>query len=206
MKNLGEGMKFKVVNIVIAILMITGCSVKHSKEPSAKDNLSAKNITLQLDRYTNKRVGNDCSGFVMLVNRNLNNIYFTEKQIHKNIDKSGRLSQAMFNLYKKQNQITTSSPRVGDLIFFKNTTQKTKNSKNQNITHVGIIREVYSDGRVKFIHNSNKKNVVSFMNLNRKNTISAGKKIHNDFILRCKKNNLSCLASNRFVGFGRVKD
>ena len=111
----------------------------------------------------------------------------------------------MFKLYESKNLIAFDDPKVGDLVFFNNTTRSTKNNKKAKIiTHVGIVSSVEKDGTVGFTHNSRGKNAVDFMNLKNKNTRKKGNKELNSYVVSCKNNNTSCLASNRFSGFGKV--
>nr|WP_314475569.1 NlpC/P60 family protein [uncultured Campylobacter sp.] len=171
------------------------------------DRLDAKETALLnlLQGYIGKRDGGDCSGFVTLVNKKLNRDFFDEKELDKFYTKHGLKSEAMFKLYESKNLIAFDDPKVGDLVFFNNTTRSTKNNKKTKIiTHVGIVSSVEKDGTVGFTHNSRGKNAVDFMNLKNKNTRKKGKKELNSYVVSCKNNNLSCLASNRFAGFGKA--
>ncbi|WP_298086426.1 CHAP domain-containing protein, partial [uncultured Campylobacter sp.] len=171
------------------------------------DRLDAKETALLnlLQGYIGKRDGGDCSGFVTLVNKKLNRDFFDEKELDKFYTKHGLKSEAMFKLYESKNLIAFDDPKVGDLVFFNNTTRSTKNNKKAKIvTHVGIVSSVEKDGTVGFTHNSRGKNAVDFMNLKNKNTRKKGNKELNSYVVSCKNNNTSCLASNRFSGFGKA--
>ena len=171
------------------------------------DRLDAKETALLnlLQGYIGKRDGGDCSGFVTLVNKKLELDLFDEKELDKFYTKRGLKSEAMFKLYESKNLIAFDNPKVGDLIFFNNTTRSMKNNKKTKIvTHVGIVSSVEKDGTVGFTHNSRGKNAVNFMNLKNKNTRKKGEKELNSYIVSCKNNNASCLASNRFAGFGKA--
>ena len=171
------------------------------------DRLDAKETALLnlLQGYIGKRDGGDCSGFVTLINKKLNRDFFDEKELDKFYTKHGLKSEAMFKLYESKNLISFNDPKVGDLVFFNNTTRSTKNNKKAKIvTHVGIVSSVEKDGTVGFTHNSRGKNSVDFMNLKNKNTRKKGNKELNSYVVSCKNNNTSCLASNRFAGFGKV--
>ncbi|MDA3054052.1 MULTISPECIES: NlpC/P60 family protein [unclassified Campylobacter] len=157
-----------------------------------------------VDKYTGTKVGGDCSGFITALNSKNKEIFFDSKELPKYFT-NGRKSQAIYNYYKKRDLIAHKNPRVGDLIFFQNTLQSNKKRLNNEISHIGVIREIYADGRIKFVHNSRGRNKVDFVNLNKKNTHKNGKKIENSYIVRCGSNKVSCLASNRFAGYGRVK-
>lgn len=171
------------------------------------DRLDAKETALLnlLQGYIGKRDGGDCSGFVTLVNKKLNRDFFDEKELDKFYTKHGLKSEAMFKLYESKNLIAFDDPKVGDLVFFNNTTRSTKNNKKAKIvTHVGIVSSVEKDGTVGFTHHARGKNAVDFMNLKNKNTRKKGNKELNSYVVSCKNNNTSCLASNRFAGFGKT--
>ena len=171
------------------------------------DRLDAKETALLnlLQGYIGKRDGGDCSGFVTLINKKFNRDFFDEKELDKFYTKRGLKSEAMFKLYESKNLISFDDPQVGDLIFFNNTTRSTKNNKKAKIvTHVGIVSSVEKDGTVAFTHHTKGKNMVDFMNLNDKNTRKKGKKELNSYVVSCKNKSTSCLASNRFAGFGKV--
>ena len=171
------------------------------------DRLDAKETALLnlLQGYIGKRDGGDCSGFVTLVNKKLNRDFFDEKELDKFYTKHGLKSEAMFKLYESKNLIAFDDPKVGDLVFFNNTTRSTKNNKKAKIvTHVGIVSSVEKDGTVGFTHHARGKNAVDFMNLKNKNTRKKGNKELNSYVVSCKNNNTSCLASNRFAGFGKA--
>ncbi|WP_321263217.1 NlpC/P60 family protein [Campylobacter sp.] len=148
-------------------------------------------------------MGGDCSGLITAINKNNGSAIFDPKELNKYYS-SGRKSQAMFDLYKDKNKISFSQPQVGDLVFFNNTTRATKGGSKKLITHVGIVSKVNEDGSVEFLHNIRGKNVLSVMNLSLPNDHKiAGKQVNDYIISKCKDS--SCLVSNRFSGYGRVK-
>ena len=158
-----------------------------------------------MQKYIGKKDGGDCSGFVTLINRQFSLNLFDENELDKFYTARGLKSEAMFRLYESKNLISFENPEVGDLIFFNNTTKSTKNNKKAKIiTHVGIVSSVEKDGTVGFTHHAKGKNAVDFMNLNDKNTRKNGKKELNSFVATCKDKSVSCLASNRFAGFGKT--
>ncbi|WP_148798657.1 NlpC/P60 family protein, partial [Campylobacter concisus] len=156
-------------------------------------------------KYLNTRAGGDCSGFVSIVNAKYQNMYFDEKTINRYYDNGGRKSKAIYNFYESKNLITHKNPKIGDLIFFSNTLGKgvQKNKDKKNITHVGIVTAVLGDETVKFIHNSGGKIIHSYMNLKQKNVHLKGNQEINSYLVRCS--NSSCLAANRFAGYGKAK-
>lgn len=131
-------MWFKGVLTISALLLIlSGCSTKSIDpygEQNSYDNIGSKyqkNDTtsgynfnynqaadefynINLSKYLNKKLGNDCSGFVSLVNEDSKSLYFDENIVNNFYDKNGRKSQAIFNLYKSQNKISYTDPKPGD--------------------------------------------------------------------------------------------
>ena len=210
--------KFKtLVFLALGAFFITGCATGSSqgsanfynkynknKQSYQRDTEKReKNPNFNLKKYTNTRIGGDCSGLITAINKNNGSAIFDPKELNKYYS-SGRKSQAMFDLYKDKNKISFSQPQVGDLVFFNNTTRATKGGSKKLITHVGIVSKVNEDGSVEFLHNIRGKNVLSVMNLSLPNDHQiAGKKVNAYIISRCKDS--SCLVSNRFSGYGRVK-
>ena len=207
--------KFKtLVFLALGAFFITGCATgssqsatnfynKNKQSYQTSTEKREKNPNFNLKKYTNARIGGDCSGLITAINKNNNSAIFDPEELNKYYT-SGRKSQAMFDLYKDKNKIYFSQPQVGDLVFFNNTTRATKGRSKKLITHVGIVSKVNKDGSVEFLHNTGGKNVVSVMNLSLPNDHQiAGKKVNAYIISRCKDS--SCLVSNRFSGYGRVK-
>lgn len=174
--------------------------------------------------YLGKRDGGDCSGFVSLVNVKTGSPFYQEKELSQSYD-NARKSRAMFNLMSKRgNAFETRLPNIGDLVFFENTERKPavktktkgKGSKTpikqpvvnvaENITHVGIVTKVEVDGTVEFIHHSNGKNILDYMNFTYPMlTNKDGKKI-NTYMKRCPSKNGAaqpqCMNIAFFVAYG----
>lgn len=207
-------LKFTIFAIILA-----GCSTKQSSVSKAPDFMLSDNYfgeIVEFDynenigdllnsvyKYEGSGAGGDCSGFITLLNSKNDEIYFNPNELHKHMT-SYRKSEGIYNLYAANKGIFYKDPKPGDLIFFHNTTNNTKNSKKKHITHIGVIRDVYKDGRVSFVHNTRGKNKIDFMNLNRKNVNKTGSITQNSYIVRCKRGDSRCLASNKFAGYGRV--
>lgn len=207
--------KFKTLAfLALGAFFITGCATgssqgatnfynKNKQSYQANTEKREKNPNFNLKKYTNTRIGGDCSGLITAINKNNGSAIFDPKELNKYYS-SGRKSQAMFDLYKDKNKISFSQPQVGDLVFFNNTTKATKGGSKKLITHVGIVSKVNEDGSVEFLHNIRGKNVLGVMNLSLPNDHKiAGKQVNDYIISKC--NDSSCLVSNRFSGYGRVK-
>lgn len=199
--------------LCILVMTFTACSLKSPQNESDEATVyvqewgtHASNFALlkKIDKYTGTRKGGDCSGFISVLNKELGGIYFDEKTLPKYFGGNGRKSQAMFNYYKAKGKLAFSHPSVGDLIFFSNTTNGTKHRKKiSEITHVGVVRKIYSDGRIEFAHFASNKNEIAYMNLKQKDIHTNDKKIMNSYISRCR-GALHCLASNKFAGYGKL--
>ena len=168
------------------------------------NDLGGKALSNFMQGFLGKKDGGDCSGFVSLVNKNINNVYFSETNLLKFYGENGSKSQAIYNFYKKRNLISQTSPKLGDLVFFNNTTSQTKGKNKQIITHLGIIDRIEDDGTIRFMHNTRGKNKSGFINLFQKNSHKIGGKEVNSYIVACKGGDATCLTSNRFAGFGKV--
>ena len=216
---------FRFVNLSLFALLIAGCSIFNApysdiseaefyeldkefelllnmQTPEQREKKHA-NLFASIDKYIGTKKGGDCSGFVSVLNSEHNSVFFNANELNK-FYTSKRKSQAIFNYYKSKKRLSKENPKVGDLIFFQNTLRSNKNKINGDISHIGVIREIYPDGRIRFVHNTRGKNKSDYMNLNKKNTHLDGKKIENSYIVVCKNGDKSCLTSNRFAGYGKV--
>lgn len=176
----------------------------------AMESIKRNAIVKKALSYLGKRDGKDCSGYVTLVNNVSGHPYFLDKELSDSFD-NARKSRAMFNLMGKKGETFDEKrePRLADLVFFENTERRPSKSKNkvpENITHVGIVTRIDADGTIEFIHHSNGKNIVDYMNFNYpKLTVKDGKKI-NTYMKRCKSQKgevrTDCLNIAFFVAYG----
>lgn len=220
---------FAIAIFLVFILSFAGCASKgqittkevtkkeqiYSKTFKTKDtnstSLNSENLNIKnkflLTKYLGTKTGYDCSSFVSIINSVNSNIFYKESDVSKFYDRSGRKSKAIYNLYANKNKISFKPPDAGDLIFFANTLGDgvKANKDKKNITHIGIVTQVFKDGTIEFAHYIKDRVKNSYMNLKYKNIhIKDGKEI-NSFIIRCKSKSASCLTSNRFAGFGKVE-
>lgn len=159
--------------------------------------------------YWNKRDGGDCSGFVNLVNIKNGHPFYGEKELSQSFD-NARKSRAMYNLMgKKGDTFEKQLPRIGDLVFFEDTERRKTKAKNkvaENITHVGIVTKVDADKTVEFIHHSNGKNILDYMNFALPTQTKNGEKVVNTYMKRCKSKKgevkTECLNLAFFVAYG----
>ena len=175
--------------------------------------------------YLGKRDGGDCSGFVSLINYKTGTPFYQEKELSQSFD-NARKSRAMFNLMSKKGQaFETTLPNIGDLVFFENTERKPavktkvkgKGKEKvvvkqpvvnvaENITHVGIVTKVEKDGTVEFIHHSNGKNILDYMNFNYPMLTNKDGKVINTYMKRCPSQKGAaqpqCMNIAFFVAYG----
>ena len=174
--------------------------------------------------YLGKRDGGDCSGFVSLINYKTGTPFYKDKELSQSFD-NARKSRAMFNLMsQKGNAYETRLPNLGDLVFFENTEHKPalktkgkgKTAKApvkqpavqvaENITHVGIVTKVEKDGTVEFIHHSNGKNILDYMNFNYPMLTNKDGKTINTYMKRCPSKGGAaqpqCMNIAFFVAYG----
>lgn len=216
---------FKFVNLFLFATLFIGCSLfkspyndiseaeffeldkefealllAQSPEQRAKKHAG---LLESIDKYIGTKKGGDCSGFITVLNNEHKSVFFDNNELNK-FYTNKRKTQAIFNYYRNKKRLSNEKPQIGDLVFFQNTLRTNKHKINGEISHIGVIREIYPDGRIRFVHNTRGKNKSDYMNLNKKNTHLNGKKIENSYIVVCKNGDKSCLTSNRFAGFGKV--
>ena len=159
--------------------------------------------------YLGKRDGKDCSGFVNLINVKNGQAFYGEKELSQSFD-NARKSRAMYNLMRnKGDAFDKKLPRIGDLVFFEDTERrktKVKNKVAENITHVGIVTRIDNDQTVEFIHHSNGKNILDYMNFSLPTQTKNGDKVVNTYMKRCKSKKgevkTECLNLAFFVAYG----
>ena len=116
----------------------------------------------------------------------------------------------MYNLMRKKGDAFDNKlPRIGDLVFFEDTERKKTKVKTkvaENITHVGIVTKVDADKTVEFIHHSNGKNILDYMNFALPAQTKNGEKVVNTYMKRCKSKKgevkTECLNLAFFVAYG----
>lgn len=160
----------------------------------------------------------DCSGFVRNVFIKAYNKDFLSEAykegIFKKVKSAGFLGKNRFGvimlyiLFRHKYTITTS-PKVGDIVFFDNTYDKNKNQKwDDLLTHAGIITKIDEDGRCRFIHGGTSKGVVvGYFNLNYPNLYQKDGKVMNSYLQQKYQWNLEKpkLAGALIRSFGRYK-
>jgi len=141
---------------------------------------------------------NDCSGFVGGV------FQAQGRRIeYKHVHRGRSLSESLYKtLWDRDLIFTEFAPNVADVVFFRNTTER---SFSSDITHVGLVEAVGDDGTVDIIHYSSGSVNRIRMNLKRprERTDPSGKVI-NHYIRRAASGSprRDYLAGSLFVGYG----
>jgi hypothetical protein len=114
--------------------------------------------------------------------------------------------KAIYRYVKKYGAIKKTQPFPGDLVFFHNTYDRSRNGRMKDaLTHVGIVEKI--EGTVvHFIHHLGQSIIRSRLDLTRpKDTVdvTSNKRI-NDVLRRAQGPNRAYTAGELFAGFGRL--
>ena len=203
-------MKYSVVILLGVLFFLSGCSYKEpfSSPYTGHGQNSQKRLEVvnTAQKYLYKKDGTDCSGFVMLVNQESYEPFFDAKKLPKFYEDSRR-SLAMYRLFEADKRLYWDNPRIGDLVFFANTIKKYSTIKNiDNITHIGVIVKIESDGTVQFIHHTRGQNMIGYLNMRYPEIAINNGKMLNSYMEKCPpKQSLACLAPAYFSAFGAIK-
>lgn len=218
-KNIKKNL-YQLFNCVFIASMLAGCStVSHHRTRATSnttivrpthlkpsDRLKIATIAGQCIGKSKLAVGKtsfraDCSGAVRAI--------FAKAKIGlggiiKN-DKENDV-KAIYRYAQKYGQIVHSKPEVGDLVFFHNTYDRSRNGRmNDALTHVGIVEKV--DGStVHFIHHLGQSIIRSRMDLShpKESYHPATKKRINHILRKAQGPHKAYTAAELFAGFGRL--
>lgn len=216
-------MKYLFPFLFLTILLFSGCSqkevvvvvdvqpveqeVKVEMPPIVevdKEAVLRDSVVESALQHLHKNSGKDCSGFVELVNFQNSELYYKSGELSKFYDNTNR-SKAIFNLMRAKNRVfENETPKIGDLVFFEDTLQKSKRKVGSfNITHIGIVTKIDEDGTIHFIHNTQGKNRVDQLNLHLSGTTVASGKSVNSYLKKCDSSTpkQKCLSSYYFSAF-----
>ena len=141
----------------------------------------------------------DCSGFVCAIYQGID------------VPLDGN-TQSLFAQAKAFGTVHHDTPVPGDLVFFDNTYDRNKNGRRDDeLTHVGVVLDVFDDGTVKVAHRSNSKGrTLLYLNLDRPDEHSdEGGRVLNDFLRarrRSDPRNLPVLAGQLFRAYAHVDE
>jgi probable lipoprotein NlpC len=112
----------------------------------------------------------------------------------------------IYRYVQKYGQITKGDPEAGDLVFFHNTYDKSRNGRlNDPLTHVGLVEKVEGT-TIHFIHHLGQSIIRSRMNLKNKNLAfdpDSGTRI-NHVLRRAQGRHRAFMAAELFAGFGKL--
>lgn len=122
--------------------------------------------------------------------------------------KSGRENdvKAIYRYAQKYGRIVQQNPEVGDIVFFHNTYDRSRNGKmNDALTHIGIVEKI--DGPVvHFIHHLGQSIIRSRMDLSRPALCfeSGSNKRINHILRKAQGKYRAYTTAELFAGFGRL--
>lgn len=206
------------VLVSIAILALAGCSttaIKRGRSEKINHNFRAlsnkdrkaliKNAQKALGMHQLK-VGKtvfraDCSGTIRAI--------FAKSQIFLGgvlKTKDDNDVKAIYRHVRKYGRIIKSDPLPGDLVFFHNTYDRSRNGRMDNaLTHIGLV-ETVRDGTITFIHHLDQTIIRSHMNLLRPDVAldkRTGQRI-NHVLRKAQGGYPPFTAAELFAGFGRL--
>lgn len=216
MKNIKAQYKSKLAWLVLLIMLISSCvttSQTHVKKNRSNRHVSTNSrltpdtrnrlVTvakkaLGKNKLTvnGKKYKSDCSGII--------NAIFSAANVGISINGGVK------NIYrhtKKYGQIVKNKPAPGDLIFFHNTYDKSRNGKiNDWLTHIGIVEKIEPDNTIHFIHFMGYSVVRSYLNLSSPKLSyhpQTNKRI-NHYLRRAQGPYRAYTAAELFAGFGKL--
>jgi hypothetical protein len=113
--------------------------------------------------------------------------------------------KAIYRWLKKYGKITKENPHVGDLVFFHNTYDRSRNGRMDDaLTHVGIVERIDKD-TIQFIHHLGRSIIRSRMNLRwpKQKFHPVSRKRINHLLRRAQGGVRAFTAAELFAGFGR---
>lgn len=163
---------------------------------AAHDAIGRAHLTVK-----NRSFRADCSGTVRAI--------FTKAQVRLGGVIKNRQDndvKAIYRYVRKYGKITNNNPRPGDLVFFHNTYDRSRNGRmNDALTHVGIVEKV-SGSTVYFIHHLGQSIIRSRMDLSMPDeTINPKSNERVNHVLRRAQGRFRAFtAAELFAGYGRL--
>ncbi len=191
--------------IFVPLLLASACAT--ITRPPAADLRSEEEERSRIAAYAESLIGeirlephgrgfrSDCSGYVVGVFRSLGYRVVIEPSPN-----DSSISQALFDTLQRRRLVFQDRrPGIGDLVFFKGTTEK----RRYRISHIGLVTGVEEDGTVEIVHYTGSGGVQTLrMNLRapgeHKNRVG---RIINDFL---KKGPGDRLSGQLFYAYGNL--
>jgi hypothetical protein len=149
-----------------------------------------------------KRYSNDCSGFVRAV------FDHSGIDLMSNARPGDSGTQAIFRYTLRHGEVYRHRhPQPGDLVFFRDTYDKHRDSRGNNgLTHVGIVESIDPDGTISVIHRVRRGVVRYRMNLSRPHLHldPASGQTLNDYLRIAGKQTKPVLTGELFAAYGAV--
>jgi len=114
--------------------------------------------------------------------------------------------KAIYRYTQKYGKIVQQNPQVGDIVFFHNTYDRSRNGKmNDALTHIGIVEKVEGPV-VHFIHHLGQSIIRSRMDLSRPNLCfeSGSNKRINHILRKAQGKYRAYTTAELFAGFGQL--
>jgi hypothetical protein len=124
----------------------------------ARSILGSKQLLVRGKRFTM-----DCTGVVLAI------YWYAGIDLARDFSKfSGNGVSRIYKTLKKDNLLySTTTPLVGDIIFWDNTySEDGKDGEENPLSHVGMVLQVEADGTITYIHHHIRKGIITeYMNL-----------------------------------------
>ncbi|NMO23267.1 C40 family peptidase, partial [Pyxidicoccus fallax] len=153
-------------------------------------------------RTVSTTVNDDCSGLTQLAYRKPGLSVIPERTLPG--------ENGVKAIYRKAGELGTlrETPRVGDMVFFRDTHDRNKDGRlNDGLTHIGIVERVGKDGTVTFVHRAGGGVKRGRFNLARPDERKDEKgRVLNDWLRRRDRRNRGYLAGELVAGFASVDE
>ncbi len=202
--------------VVASILLSTGCAttsaISKARHHQVYRKLTAKDRN-RIAETAHKSIGKssikagqrafraDCSGTVRGI--------FAQARVPLGGVMKSRADndvKAIYRYVRKYGQIIKSKPQPGDLVFFHNTYDRSRNGRlNDALTHIGIVEKI-EGSLVHFVHHLGRSIIRSRMDLSMptKSINPATNKRVNHMLRRAQGPHPSFTTGQLFAGFGRL--
>ena len=155
-------------------------------------------VGLRSLRKVSRKVPDDCSGLVRLVYGR-----FGVDPIAGEALRGDNAVTAIWRHAYRLGALKRSSPKPGDLVFFRNTWDRNRDGRpNDGLTHVGVVERVEPDGTVIFIHRAGSGVRRGHLRIDRPGErADESGRVLNDYVRHADRSGAPRLAGQLFAGF-----